>query len=199
MRQLAIAQKELSIVAATDSLTAVFNRGAFSMLVEAYLEQARDQTVADTGGLLIVDADHFKSINDRLGHDCGDEALKLIARTIQGQLHGADIVGRIGGEEFAVLFRGKSLKDVQPTLEALRETVEATPFILRGRRRPRAKPNERTPSPSPGRKARKYVSVTVSIGVAERVDGTEDPRDVIKAADEALYRAKGAGRNQVKP
>ncbi|TIW15923.1 MAG: GGDEF domain-containing protein, partial [Mesorhizobium sp.] len=93
MRQLAIAQKELSIVAATDSLTAVFNRGAFSMLVEAYLDQARSHDVADAGALLIVDADHFKSINDRLGHDCGDQALKLIARTIQGQLHGADIVG----------------------------------------------------------------------------------------------------------
>ncbi|WP_292665275.1 diguanylate cyclase [Mesorhizobium sp.] len=82
MRQLAIAQKALAIVAATDSLTAVFNRGAFSMLVEAYLEQARSHSVVNAGALLIVDADHFKSANDRLGHDCGDQALKLIARTI---------------------------------------------------------------------------------------------------------------------
>jgi len=91
MRQLAIAQKELSIVAATDSLTAVFNRGAFSMLVEAYLDQARSHAVVNAGALLIVDADHFKTINDRLGHDCGDQALKLIAQTIKAQLRGADI------------------------------------------------------------------------------------------------------------
>ncbi len=146
----------------------------------------------------LVDIDHFKKCNDTYGHDIGDQVLRMVASKLRG-VSGGGKAYRYGGEEFAVLFRGKSLKEVQPTLEALRETVEATPFILRGRRRPRAKPNERTPSPSPGRKARKYISVTVSIGAAERVDGTEDPRDVIKAADEALYRAKGAGRNRVKP
>ena len=150
----------------------------------------------------LVDIDHFKKCNDTYGHDIGDQVLRMVASKLRG-VSGGGKAYRYGGEEFAVLFRGKSLKEVQPTLEALRETIEATPFILRGRRRPRAKPTEQTPSPSPspgaGRKARKYVSVTVSIGVAERVDPKEDPRDVIKAADEALYRAKGAGRNRVKP
>ena len=150
----------------------------------------------------LVDIDHFKKCNDTYGHDIGDQVLRMVASKLRG-VSGGGKAYRYGGEEFAVLFRGKSLKEVRPTLEALRETIEATPFILRGRRRPRAKPTEQTPSPSPspgaGRKARKYVSVTVSIGVAERVDPKEDPRDVIKAADEALYRAKGAGRNRVKP
>ncbi|RVA10024.1 GGDEF domain-containing protein, partial [Mesorhizobium sp. M7A.F.Ca.CA.002.05.1.1] len=106
IRQLAIAQRDLSIIAATDSLTAVLNRGAFSMLVEAYLEQTRKQEQTRSGALLIIDADHFKSINDRLGHDCGDQALKLIAQAIKGQLRGGDIVGRIGGEEFGVFLPG---------------------------------------------------------------------------------------------
>lgn len=146
----------------------------------------------------LVDIDHFKKCNDTYGHDIGDQVLRMVASKLRG-VSGGGKAYRYGGEEFAVLFRGKSLKEVQPTLEALRETIEATPFILRGRRRPRAKPTEQTSSPGAGRKARKYVSVTVSIGVAERVDPKEDPRDVIKAADEALYRAKGAGRNRVKP
>lgn len=146
----------------------------------------------------LVDIDHFKKCNDTYGHDIGDQVLRMVASKLRG-VSGGGKAYRYGGEEFAVLFRGKSLKEVRPTLEALRETIEATPFILRGRRRPRAKPTEQTPSPGAGRKARKYVSVTVSIGVAERVDPKEDPRDVIKAADEALYRAKGAGRNRVKP
>jgi len=146
----------------------------------------------------LVDIDHFKKCNDTYGHDIGDQVLRMVASKLRG-VSGGGKAYRYGGEEFAVLFRGKSLKEVRPTLEALRETIEATPFILRGRRRPRAKPTEQTSSPGAGRKARKYVSVTVSIGVAERVDPKEDPRDVIKAADEALYRAKGAGRNRVKP
>ena len=146
----------------------------------------------------LVDIDHFKKCNDTYGHDIGDQVLRMVASKLRG-VSGGGKAYRYGGEEFAVLFRGKSMKEVRPTLDALRETVEATPFVLRGRRRPRAKPTERTPSPSPGSKARKYVSVTVSIGVAERVEDHEEPRDVIKAADEALYRAKGAGRNQVKP
>jgi diguanylate cyclase len=174
MRQLAIAQKELSIVAATDSLTAVFNRGAFSMLVEAYLEQARDQTVADTGGLLIVDADHFKSINDRLGHDCGDEALKLIARTIQGQLHGADIVGRIGGEEFAVFLPGADATRSYLVAETIRRRIREAEFAPGGQLCP--------------------LSVSIG-GIA--FSGPTTYQDMFQIADRHLYKAKSNGRDQV--
>lgn len=174
MRQLAIAQKELSIVAATDSLTAVFNRGAFSMLVEAYLDQARSHDVADAGALLIVDADHFKSINDRLGHDCGDQALKLIARTIQGQLHGADIVGRIGGEEFAVFLPGADATRSFLVAESIRLRIREAEFAPGGQSCP--------------------LSVSIG-GIA--FSGPTTYHHMFQVADRHLYKAKSNGRDQV--
>jgi diguanylate cyclase (GGDEF)-like protein len=174
MRQLAIAQKELSIVAATDSLTAVFNRGAFSMLVEAYLEQARSHNVADSGALLIVDADHFKSINDRLGHDCGDQALKLIASTIQGQLRGADIVGRIGGEEFAVFLPGADATRSFLVAESIRLRIREAEFAPGGQPWP--------------------LSVSIG-GIA--FSGPTTYQDMFQIADRHLYKAKSNGRDQV--
>ncbi len=174
MRQLAIAQKELSIVAATDSLTAVFNRGAFSMLVEAYIEQARSHDVADSGALLIVDADHFKSINDRLGHDCGDQALKLIASTIQGQLRGADIVGRIGGEEFAVFLPGADATRSVLVAESIRLRIREAEFAPDGQPWP----------------------LSVSIGGIAFI-GPTTYHDMFQVADKHLYKAKSNGRDQV--
>ncbi|UCI06569.1 GGDEF domain-containing protein [Mesorhizobium sp. B1-1-8] len=174
MRQLAIAQKELSIVAATDSLTAVFNRGAFSMLVEAYLEQARRQSVVHAGALLIVDADHFKTINDRFGHDCGDQALKLIAGSIKAQLRGADIVGRIGGEEFAVFLPGADASQSWLVAEGIRRRIREVEFC----------PGER---PCP-------LSVSIG-GVA--FDGPTTYADMFQVADRHLYKAKSNGRDQV--
>ena len=174
MRQLAIAQKELSIVAATDSLTAVFNRGAFSMLVEAYLDQARSQAVVNAGAFLIVDADHFKTINDRLGHDCGDQALKLIAKTIQDQLRGADIVGRIGGEEFAVFLPGANSSQSWLVAEGIRRRIREVEFAPGGR-------------PCP-------LSVSIG-GIA--FSGPTTYADMFRVADEHLYKAKSNGRDQV--
>ena len=174
MRQLAITQKELSVIAATDSLTAVFNRGAFSMLVEAYLDQARNQTVADAGALLIVDADHFKSINDRLGHDCGDQALRLIAATIKGQLHGADIVGRIGGEEFAVFLPGADAARSFLVAESIRRRIREAEFAPDGRPWP--------------------LSVSIG-GIA--FSGPTTYHDMFQVADRHLYKAKSNGRDQV--
>jgi diguanylate cyclase len=174
MRQLAVAQKELSIVAATDSLTAVFNRGAFSMLVEAYLDQARSHAVVDAGAFLIVDADHFKTINDRFGHDCGDQALKLIAKTIQGQLRGADIVGRIGGEEFAVFLPGADASQSWLVAEGIRRRIREVDFL----------PGERS------------CQLSVSIG-GVAFSGLTTYADMYRAADSHLYKAKSNGRDQV--
>ncbi|UVK37953.1 GGDEF domain-containing protein [Mesorhizobium sp. AR10] len=174
MRQLAIAQRELTIVAATDSLTSVFNRGAFSMLVEAYLDRARSHTVVNAGALLIVDADHFKTINDRLGHDCGDQALKLIAKTIQSQLRGADIVGRIGGEEFAIFLPGADPAQSWLVAEGIRRRIREAEFSPDGR-------------PCP-------LSVSIG-GVA--FSGPTTYADMFLLADKHLYKAKSNGRDQV--
>ena len=100
---------------------------------------------------------------------------------------------RYGGEEFTVIFSGKSVDEAIPYLERLRKTVETSKFTLRGRKRPRKKPTKQKPKSS----ARKNLSVTISIGAAEREERTSKPDQVLKAADKALYRAKKAGRNQI--
>lgn len=174
IRQLAIAQRDLSIVAATDSLTAVLNRGAFSMLVEAYLEQTRKQEQAHSGALLIIDADHFKSINDRHGHDCGDQALKLIAQAIKGQLRGGDIVGRIGGEEFGVFLPGVDPSHSWVVAESIRRRIREMDFSPGGR-------------PCP---------LSVSIG-GTSFTGPTTFEEIFVAADRRLYAAKSNGRDQV--
>ncbi len=167
-----------------DELTELPGRRALN---EALRRLGRRYAVA------LVDLDHFKKFNDTYGHDVGDEVLRMVASKLRN-VSGGGKAYRYGGEEFAVLFRGKSLDEAHLCLEELRDMVESTPFVVRGRHRPRTKPAK----PIATGKARKQVSVTVSIGVAERGDRTQEPKDVIKAADEALYRAKGAGRNQVK-
>jgi diguanylate cyclase (GGDEF)-like protein len=174
IRQLAIAQRELSVIAATDSLTAVLNRGAFSMLVEAYLEETRKQEHARSGALLIIDADHFKSINDRLGHDCGDQALKLIAQAIKAQLRGSDIVGRIGGEEFGVFLPGVDPSQSWLVAEGIRRRIREMDF-------------------SPGGHA---CPLSVSIG-GTSFNGPTTYEAIFSAADRRLYAAKSNGRDQV--
>lgn len=174
IRQLAIAQRDLSILATTDSLTAVLNRGGFTMMVDAYLEQSRAHANLRSGALLVIDADHFKTINDRFGHQLGDEALKLIASSIKGILRGADIVGRVGGEEFGVFLPGSTPAQAQVIAERIREAVQSQvlPFPI--------KQNE----------------VTVSIG-GVTFDGLSTYDQLFSLADERLYGAKASGRNRV--
>ena len=86
-----------------DGLTTCLNRGAFITLVDAYLAQVNVAAEPTCSGLLMVDADHFKSINDRFGHSAGDNALRLLANGIKGVLRAADLIGRVGGEEFAAI------------------------------------------------------------------------------------------------
>ncbi|MBL8580705.1 MAG: GGDEF domain-containing protein [Rhizobiaceae bacterium] len=174
MRQLAIAQAELQVVASTDSLTAVLNRGAFTMLVDAYLNAVRDQEVNRSGALLIVDADHFKSINDRFGHESGDEALKIIAGSIRGLVRNADLVGRIGGEEFGVFLPGSSPSDAAAVAERIRVTVSSAAFSADGKSSP--------------------LSVSVGGAVFAR---SVDYAELYRVADRQLYQAKQSGRNRV--
>lgn len=175
MRQLAIAHRELSIIASTDSLTAVLNRGAFTMLVDAYLKQAQQQSNLRSGALLVVDADHFKGINDKLGHQEGDRALRIIAQTIKGVLRQADIVGRIGGEEFGVFLPGADRPEALSVAERIRASIHDAIFPQNGGGH----------------------SLSVSVGGVSFA-GLANYDELFVAADACLYAAKSAGRNQVR-
>jgi diguanylate cyclase (GGDEF)-like protein len=143
--------------------------------------------------IAMVDVDRFKTFNDRYGHDVGDQILRKVAAQLE-QIGGGGKAFRYGGEEFALVFAGKSQDEVFPHLEALRAGIADEKFALRGKDRPKVKPEK----PRPSRKPPKRVSVTVSIGAASRSDARSAPSEVITFADQALYRAKKAGRNRVK-
>ena len=142
----------------------------------------------------MVDVDHFKQFNDTHGHDVGDQVLKLVGGRL-AQVPGGGIAYRYGGEEFSVLFPDSTIAEAQRALEAIRGSIETYRMAVRGADRPK--------EADKGAKRRgegsvdKVLSVTVSIGVAEPSDQHATPRAVLKAADEALYRAKQAGRNRV--
>ncbi len=147
--------------------------------------------------IAMLDIDHFKKFNDTHGHDVGDQVLRMVAARI-GQVKGGGKPARYGGEEFAVIFPGKSSADIMVYLEVVRQQIEASPFTIRGQDRPKKKAKKGAKSAAKIRKpATKKVSVTISIGVAERSDKCRTADRVMKSADKALYRAKSKGRNQV--
>ena len=143
--------------------------------------------------IAMVDVDHFKGFNDTYGHEVGDQVLKMVGARLMNVTGGGSPF-RYGGEEFTVLFTGKSARETLPHLERLRQTIADYRMTLRGDDRP--KDEERGKSRRSGSRNSGEVSVTVSIGVAEPGDRHRTPRDVLKAADEALYKAKHKGRNQ---
>jgi len=173
LRDLAIAHYEMSILASQDSLTACLNRGAFITLVDAYLSRPGESD-SMACGLLVIDADNFKSINDRFGHAAGDAALRLIVLAIKGVLRAADLIGRVGGEEFAVFLPGAELIEAQSIGERIRRAVGAQDF------RPSGKPE----------------TLTVSVGGAV-FGGPVSFRELFGAADACLYAAKRYGRDRV--
>jgi len=168
-----------------DELTKLPGRRA---LEEALMELGRCYVIA------MVDVDHFKRFNDRYGHSAGDDVLRLVASRIRGT-GGGGRAYRYGGEEFAVIFRRRTIKGVLPYLEDLRQTISGYRLTIRGAGRPRGRRK--------GRRLRSKdvehqgLSITVSIGVAERNDRYGTPDEVLDAADKALYRAKRKGRNRV--
>jgi diguanylate cyclase (GGDEF)-like protein len=168
-----------------DELTGLPSRRALN---EQLMALPRTFTIA------MLDVDHFKKFNDTYGHDLGDQILRMIAGRI-ARVGGGGRAFRYGGEEFTVVFPGKSIAETVPFLDALRENVEAYKLALRASDRPkRAKGTKRRRG---GWRGKRSVSVTISIGVAERSERLAAPEEVIQAADRALYRAKEKGRNQV--
>jgi diguanylate cyclase (GGDEF)-like protein len=142
----------------------------------------------------MVDIDHFKKFNDTYGHGTGDQVLKMVASKLRGMSGGAKTF-RYGGEEFTAIFSGKSAEEAIPYLEQYRKSIESSPFVVRSRMRRRSTLKNRGKSKLSGLKR---VKVTVSIGVAEPDKDLTNPEKVLKAADKTLYKAKKAGRNQVK-
>ncbi|MGH8745480.1 MAG: diguanylate cyclase [Burkholderiales bacterium] len=145
----------------------------------------------------MVDVDHFKKFNDTHGHDVGDQVLRLVAARL-ADVGGGGRAFRYGGEEFTVLFPDAAMNDVLPHLERIRQSIEDYRMAIRGGDRPR---NEKKGSRRRGARedhpGEQALSVTVSIGAAGPGKRAGTPAEVIKAADEALYRAKQGGRNRV--
>jgi len=187
------------VLAYHDELTGLPSRRAYN---EALLSLEEPYAVA------VVDIDHFKNFNDTYGHDTGDQVLRMVAGRL-AQANGGGKAFRVGGEEFSILFAGKTMKEVVEHLESLREIVERSRFRVRTvpeRRHspPRAADRRAPPRPKNTRSRNVsselgdgLLSVTISIGVAEPKARARDVEQVILAADKALYKAKHAGRNRV--
>ena len=155
----------------TDALTKLFNRRFFDERVAFEFERALRYHAPLS--LLVADIDHFKQYNDRHGHVRGDEALKLVARALLDGVRSQDIVCRYGGEEFALILPGTDGEQAMTVAESLRYAIE----------------HAHGTGADP---------ITISVGVASHADGgIGNPEDLFRAADQALYAAKAAGRNRV--
>ena len=175
-------------MAYTDELTGLPSRRALNQYM---LSLGRKYTIA------MMDIDHFKKFNDTHGHDVGDDVLRMVASKI-GKVTGGGKAFRYGGEEFTVIFPRKKTHQVEAHLETLRKTIEHYEMVIRSKARPNGNHNKKGPDKGDqDNKPKKTLSVTISIGIAERNSEHRSPGDVIKTADEALYRAKKKGRNCV--
>jgi diguanylate cyclase (GGDEF)-like protein len=164
---------EMADLAMKDALTDIFNRRHFTARLDS--EWKRFRRYNRPLSLLLLDIDHFKSINDRYGHDVGDQVIIAVARCCGMQTRDSDVVARIGGEEFAILLPETELADARVAAERLRRAVAAESFAS---------------SAGP-------IPVTVSIGAALATTKLNDAAELMKLADDALYAAKRGGRNCV--
>lgn len=163
--------KALAYQATRDPMTGVYNRRRFFELGQKlFAETPADQLFA-----VMMDLDKFKQINDAHGHAFGDEVLMRFSSTIKSHLHPADVFGRLGGEEFGLLCSGKKRAEILNRVEAMRRAVECMDMENNG----------------------KPVRITVSKGIACKTTETRNLDHILKHADQALYQAKGSGRNKV--
>jgi diguanylate cyclase (GGDEF)-like protein len=156
--------------------------------------EERLRSLGSRYAVAMVDVDHFKKFNDAHGHDIGDQVLKLVGARL-AEVGGDGVAFRYGGEEFSVLFPGAKLDEALPHLEAIRASIEGYRMAVRSPDRPKS---QETGSKRRGEGvSEKSLSVTVSIGVCAPGKNARTAAQVVKAADEALYRAKQGGRNRV--
>lgn len=164
--------------AVTDPLTGLYNR----RYAETHLDRIADQAQA-TGrqyALMVVDIDHFKSVNDTYGHSAGDAVLRTLAERLRANFRAIDLLARIGGEEFLIAMPNTTTDQAHFAAERMRRLVNDTPFYVSGQEKP--------------------LNITVSVGIA--IDGQcevapQTPNHLFERADEALYKAKSSGRNTV--
>jgi diguanylate cyclase (GGDEF)-like protein len=166
-------QREYRNKAETDALTGLHNRVWFEEIFPKQLELC--ERTGQHACLLMIDIDHFKRVNDQYGHVVGDDALRHVAMLLRRNLRSTDLCARYGGEELIVLMPGAELSQAGLTAERLREAIANTPLQL-----------------ADGRQ----FALQVSGGIAQWPPGTS-LEDLVRAADQALYRAKNSGRNQI--
>lgn len=172
-------QEILRTQAITDSLTGAFNKR--QILLVAHKEFSRASRRRSKGlpefelGFVMIDVDFFKKVNDTYGHLAGDLLLRELAERISGSLRAYDTVGRFGGEEFLLILPGSDLEQSHSVAQKIWKLIKDEPFVLDGH----------------------SVAVTASLGVAAAQEADEEYAQVLKRADDALYRAKSCGRNQV--
>jgi diguanylate cyclase (GGDEF)-like protein/PAS domain S-box-containing protein len=167
-------QSHLEDMANTDSLTGLSNRQYF--MHQAEKEFTRARRYARPLSVVMIDVDHFKSINDRYGHAVGDIVLREVSAICQCSLRGTDVLGRVGGEEFVLLLPDTPQANAIYVAERMREQLEKTPVQVENL----------------------VISITASFGVASLLDADINFNDILERADVAMYHAKHEGRNKVK-
>jgi putative two-component system response regulator len=171
--ELAVVNSRLEYLTITDELTGLFNRRhAMSRLEEQW---ANDDRYGRQFSVAMLDIDHFKTVNDTYGHNAGDLVLQRIAAILRESTRETDAICRMGGEEFLIIFPAQNIQEAVVGAERCRTAVAANPLNI----------------------GSKKISLTISIGVATRILGMTQITDLLKAADNALYAAKRAGRNKV--
>ena len=165
--------KRLQDLAYLDTLTGLANRRFLEQTLEARLNEV--SRYGWTLGVIMMDIDHFKAINDTYGHKAGDRVLQMVARTLRGATRSYDLVGRWGGEEFLAILTNTSLDDVSAIAERYRALVEQSDVLEENRR----------------------LRVTLSLGATLANPDLDTASSLVARADELLYRSKNAGRNRV--
>jgi two-component system cell cycle response regulator len=167
---------EISLsMALTDSLTGLYNRRYLEVHLEKLL--LKNQESKKSLAVLLVDIDHFKQVNDKYGHNIGDEVLKIFSQRLLGNLRSFDLVARLGGEEFAVILPDVSEQRAWMVGERLRSSISDVPFVVAGHA--------------------EGISITTSIGAALIDHNQHTKHEVLERADKCLYEAKKGGRNAV--
>jgi diguanylate cyclase (GGDEF)-like protein len=166
-------EQELKRLATTDTLTGAANRRSFFELAQQDFK--RVQRYKNSVAFLILDIDHFKTINDNYGHQGGDEVLRVFVQACKKELREADVFGRIGGEEFAILLPETDQSSARLVAERIRQKIERMVIAFE----------------------EQAIKITVSIGVATIAITDKSLDQVFQRADTALYQAKNSGRNRV--